>query len=61
MEDVRPAAAVVVDIMVAAAAVAVVIMLAVAVAAPADRRSSNRVRRVFDGTEAGKMIRALVT
>jgi hypothetical protein len=47
--------------MAAAVAAAAVILMEVAVAAAADPRSSNRVRRVFDGTGAGKTTSVMVT
>jgi hypothetical protein len=61
MEDVRPAAAVAVDIMVVAAAAVVDTTTAAAVAAAADPRTSNRVLKGFECTEARKTTRAMVT
>jgi hypothetical protein len=61
MEDVRPAAAAAVDIMVVAAAAAVDIMAVAVVAAAEDPRSPNRVLKVFECTEARKTTRVMVT
>ena len=60
MEDVRPAVVAAVDITVVAAAAADIMTVA-AVAAAEDPRSSNRVLKVFECTEARKTTRAMVT
>jgi len=59
-EDVRAAAPAAVDIM-AVAAAAADIMTVAAVAAAEDPRSSNRVLKVFECTEARKTTRVMVT